>query len=310
MAATEEVVVRRVVDFSAILGERNLICASVGANPDPFVLSLEQTPDYRVVRRSGSFSKNRADQLNCFRIHYLIGDVWNAVDIRATDENYHFIQPLGKEQWVVARSRAEGDKDQNAHIIGPDGSVLTSFHAGDGIQDVQATERGEIWISYFDEGVFGDTELGRAGLVCLDQRGRPTFQFTNLKSDRPVGTIADCYALNVCSSRETWLYYYTDFPLVRLVDGHVAGCWTMSVEGSSGFAVDGDRALFGGSYDSRESLFLCELDTLAVTELKAIKQDGTPLKRFRAFGRKHHLYLGTQDSLYLLDMKSLSPTFQ
>jgi len=37
---------------------------------------------------------------------------------------------------------------------------LRSFHAGDGIQDVEAAGDGTIWVGYFDEGVFGGTSLG------------------------------------------------------------------------------------------------------------------------------------------------------
>ena len=78
------------------------------------------------------------------------------------------------------RGRAGDEEDRNAHVYEADGTPAYSFHAGDAIADVEATERGSIWVSYFDEGVFGHTPLGQAGLVCLDQGGRPIFRLTGL----------------------------------------------------------------------------------------------------------------------------------
>jgi hypothetical protein len=110
--------------------------------------------------------------------------------------------------------------------------------------------------------------------------------------------------LNVCSDRETWLYYYTDFPVVRLVDGKLAGSWAMPVRGSQGFAVDGERVLLGGSYDKKDSLFLGALETPEFQERTPVGEGGEPLKQFRAFGRRHGLYLTTEEALYVVDLRS------
>ena len=91
---------------------------------------------------------------------------------------------------------------------------------------MQVSEDRRIWISYFDEGVFGNTRLGQSGLVCLDDRGGCDFDFATLVSDE-VPSIDDCYAMNVCSNREVRLCYYTDFPLVWLLDGKPEGVWSV-----------------------------------------------------------------------------------
>lgn len=304
MAMPKKIVAQRLFDFASVIGDRHLINATVGPRLDPIVLSLEQQPDYRIEKNHGSFAKKRADRLNSFRLHSLVGGEWTSVDLEATNENFHFCQSFGDGQWLLVRGRAKGNVDQNAHVYGPNGRRLVSFHVGDGIEDVQATERDDIWVSYFDEGIFGDSDLGHSGLACFDPEGLPTFRFTAL-ADPVVGSMADCYAFNAISSREVWLYYYTDFPLVKLVDNEISASWQMPVAGSHGFAVDGGRVLLGGSYSEKESLFLVALPKLEFQACRAVDDHGEPLAKFHVFGRRHHLYIQTEQALFLVDLKSI-----
>ena len=295
---------RKVLEFAPIVGPRHLITATVGPSFDPVILSLDRTPDYRLETGHGGFPKKRADEPNAFRIHHLVNEEWFTFDLPSTVENYHAVQPLPGGEWLLVRGRADSDIDRNAHVFSSTGTHVRSFHAGDGIEDVQATAGGQTWISYFDEGVFGDTSLGRSGLACLDCNGRVAFRFTDI--DTPiVQSMADCYAFNACSNRETWLYYYTDFPLVRLVDQKVAGSWMMPIQGSQGFAVDGERVLFGGSYEEKDVLFLGNIGTTRFQRLVPVDDAGTAVKRFRAFGRGHRLCMATDAAMYVVDLVDL-----
>ncbi len=291
-------------DFSEIIGDRHLVTASVGSDLSPVVLSLPQEPDYRTVTPSGaSFAKKRASQPNQFAIHYLVGDDWLRSDLQETTENFHCLQPLGQEHWLLVRGRADGEADRNATVFDMDGRPKWSFHAGDGIQDVQTSEKSEVWISYFDEGVFGDSSLGQAGLVCLDQHGNVILRYND-----GVGSpyISDCYALNVCSGKEVWLYYYTDFPLIQLLDYRLAGTWQdLPVAGSHSFAVGHDRILFCGGYNKRDRLFLVALPSMAVTEIELLDRLGQPLREFRGIGRRSVLHISTAETLYRLDVDEL-----
>ena len=215
-----------------------------------------------------------------------------------THENYHFVQPLGGDDWLLVRGRAKGNSDQSAHVYDSAGTLSRSFHAGDGVEDIQTTEDGRTWVSYFDEGVFGDTTLGQAGLVCLDSSGEVTFRFNDLAAR---GTdIADCYALNVCSNREVWLCYYTDFPLVQLADGKIAETWPgLSVKGSHAFAVSGRKVFFAGGYDNRNRLFLADLDTSKVQQHIPVDAEGNEITDFAAFGRGSRL--GFNQMVHVLD---------
>lgn len=303
-----EVVAKRLFGFSEVIGDRHLIGVAVGPRLDPVVLSLEQDPDYRTEHPGwASFAKKRADRPNRFRIHHRVAThAWRAIDLPETSENIHFVQPLGQEEWLLVRGRADGDDDPNAHVHGASGRHLRSFPAGDGIQEVQTTSDGKIWIGYFDEGVFGSTKLGGAGLVCLDDRGHCTFRFTDVLGEG-VSDICDCYALNVASDREVWLCYYTDFPLVRLIDGKVDGVWPrFPVQGSPGFAIDGETALFAGGYDDKGMLHLVRLGEKKGQKLIPTGEDGLPLKKFCAFGRKDRLYLQTDQAIHAVDLAGVA----
>jgi hypothetical protein len=123
---------------------------------------------------------------------------------------------------------------------------------GDGVQHLQTTTAGDIWVGYSDEGVFGnygwgawsDAEpIGAAGLVRFDRHGARLWSYT---PPTGVDTIDDCYAMNV-TNVATWAYYYSDFPLVLVTPGEVRA-WTSELEGAGAFAVDGAHVLFTGGY--------------------------------------------------------------
>jgi hypothetical protein len=302
VAKKKQTVARRLFEFAPVLGGRRLVTVTAGPGLEPILLSLDGVPDERLETGHGDFPKNQADAPNRFRIHYR-GDHWGAVDI-ATREDHHFVQPLPDGRWLLVRPWDYGEQDRNAHVYESDGRLVESFHAGDGLADVQTTREGRVWISYFDEGIFGHTHLSGNGLVCLDTYGMPVFRFGDL-ADPVVETMADCYALNVCSGKEVWLYYYTDFRLVQLVEGRIAGHWRTPVAGSHAFAVRGGRVLLGGSYDRKQSVFLATIGAADCEELEPVDEGGRPLGSFRAFGRRGRLFLATGEALHAVDLPSV-----
>ncbi len=293
---------RRLFAFSEVIGDRHLVSCTVGPNLDPVVLSLEQAPDYRMESPGqANFPKKRADIPNRFRIHRLVSDdVWETLDLPETVENFHAVQPLGEGEWLLVRGRADNEEDRNAHIYDGFGRHVRSFHAGDGIQEVQTTNDRRIWVSYFDEGVFGSTTLGRSGLVCLDNRGKCIFDYTTIVGD-DVPSIADCYALNVYSDREVWLCYYTDFPLVRLLDDKPEWVWMKQpIQGSPGFAVSCGVILFAGGYERKNELFLVQPGNMRSKTMIPVDARGKFIKRFTAHGRRDRLFLQNKDALFVI----------
>ena len=163
-------------------------------------------------------------------------------------------------------------------------------------------------MSFFDEGVFGSTKFGQSGLVCLDDRGNCVFDYANhVGSDLP--SIADCYALNVYSNREVWLCYYTDFPLVRLLDGKPEGVWKKQpVSGSPGFAVFGGSVLFAGGYNRKGEMFLVNLGNMRSETTIPVDGSGEPIKVLDAHGRRDRLFLQSTDGLFVIGVAELAPS--
>lgn len=76
------------------------------------------------------------------------------------------MQRIG-ERWLFIFNYEDG----NAVIYNPDGSEYVKFYAGEGIRDCQVDTNEDIWVSYCDEGVFGDCPIGANGIVAFDSTG-------------------------------------------------------------------------------------------------------------------------------------------
>jgi hypothetical protein len=300
------VVANKTVDFERELPGRSFVSFAVGPRGEPLLLSLDGEADDRVVAKSGaSFPKLFADRRNGYRIHHRSDGAWTEISLSPTRENLSEIQPLPGDRWLAVRALSQNDADRNAHVYDANGRLLSSFAAGDGIQDVQTDEAGSVWVSYFDEGVFGGTTLSHSGLVCLSDAGELLFDFA-AQSHACVGSMADCYALNVASSAEVWLRYYTDFPLVRIVDRGIADVWNkLPAEGSPAFAILNGRALFAGGYDERGKVVLVELGSRRSKKLSPIDEQGQPIEPHQFRGRGSVLYLVGEAALYRIDLATL-----
>jgi len=307
--ATNTIKARRLFRFADVVGGRRLITATVGPDVAPILLTLEGEPDYRIETSPDqpSFPRKRAGQPNRFRIHHRVAeDVWTELDLPETVENYHFVQPLGDGEWLLVRGRADDDRDDNAHVHDADGRLLRSFHAGDGAEDVYVTVDGQVWISYFDEGVYSGVKLGQAGLVRLDRSGVCSLKFNEQAVGVP--TIDDCYALNVASDREVWICYYMDFPLVRLLDSKVNAVWPSAVVGgSNAFAVRAGLVLYVGAYNRRNDLYVARIGDRRGTKLAVVDDEGRPLKWVHSFARRDRLFLQAEDSLHVVEVPDRMP---
>ena len=117
---------------------------------------------------------------------------------------------------LIVQSRCLKDGtyiERNARRYNINGQLIEAFMLGDGINNVQIDETDTIWVSYFDEGVFGnfgwDQPMGSAGVVAYTMNGHRLWGASDYG-------IIDCYALNVVSSKEVYFYYYDDFYIVQL----------------------------------------------------------------------------------------------
>ena len=204
---------------------------------------------------------------------------------------------------VAARCRWRPDgPERNAIVYDTDGRVVTEQTLGDGIEHVQATHRGEVWVGYFDEGVYGNygwghdgapAPLGAPGLVRFSPELEPAWRYPS-HVDNPWGAIDDCYALNLAGDT-AWTCYYSDFSLVRIQHGRLTGWRNTVSHGAKAFAVsDTQVALFGGYGPDRDRLVLADLGNGELHrrgEYRLTLPDGSPLPAAQVVGRGPQLHV-------------------
>lgn len=152
----------------------------------------------------------------------------------------------------------DGALEPNAFVPNADGAPARAFVLGDGIRDVFATRDGDLWVSYFDEGVYaGDgvtPAVGAPGIVRFDTDGRMRWAFR----PPPDGlSIDDGYAMNVTADA-VWAYSYSEFPLVWTDGRGAVRSWPSGVQGASAIAVDGHHVVFAGGYDGAWTALTCK----------------------------------------------------
>ena len=223
-------------------------------------------------------------------------------ETQTNGEDFHFAQPM-PEGVLVAAARQDGPT-ANAKIYSWHGDLIRDFDLGDGIQNLQCTSTGDIWVSYFDEGVFGHT-IASAGLVRFDPSGGPVYKFQPRSGTE---FITDCYALNVESDQIAWCYYYTEFPLVQLRGDAIEGLWHPGISGSTGFAVWSHSVIMQSGYD-REDWSLLQLgkdgDTANRGRVEFVDEAGDPLPARCATARGRMIWFLQNSKVYRADISQM-----
>ncbi|PEN01479.1 hypothetical protein CN621_09405 [Bacillus wiedmannii] len=212
-------------------------------------------------------------------------------------ESVQCMQRIG-ERWLLIFNY-EGD---NAVIYNADGSEYCKFYAGEGIQDCQVDVNEDIWVSYCDEGVFGECPIGVNGIVAFDSQGNIVFNDYDLFVDKyDIPPIDDCYAMNVIDG-DVWLYYYSEFPLVQMKDKKIHMSWneiTVIKEiRSESFAVAQDKVVF---ITQDKKLVVYDLNNNHVHHINLRNELGAPIQFGTYYSRESVMYFQTDDRLYYID---------
>ncbi len=303
-----------VAHLAPTIGDGELVAFNVGPDGATYLVVALKPLDYQTEQPGwAGFAKTVPEAPQQYRVVALSGSQ-TVLDVLIEGErfNIHDVQPLPNELLLVcARSHYKGpdDFEKNGRVYTREGRYAREILLGDGIQSVQATSSGVIWTSYFDEGVFGNygwqSPVGAAGLVAWDSAGNKLYEFEPRDG---LDSICDCYALNVESDEDVWLYYYTDFPLVRLRHRAIASVWTMPLDGCGAFAVTAEHSLFRGGYRDQDTYHLFSLglggkpELLATLELQ--DQNGGKLVAGRVVGRGDAIHLVSEGILYRVDVQA------
>lgn len=290
------------------IGRRDVVAFNVGPTRDVYLVVALEPLDYRTANDGfATFAKvvpRVPQRYRVLSVH--AGEVVLDLVIDHEPFNIHDIQPLGDDILLAcSRSKYRGPNDfgRNGRVYSRTGQFVRELLLGDGIETIQTTRRGELWASYFDEGIFGNfgwkEPVGAAGLVAWNSLGQKVYEYEPTNS---VDVISDCYALNVANDDDVWCCYYTEFPLVHLHKKRIASTWNVPVAGSHAFAVDADHALFAGGYKDQDSFRLLRLDSGGIAtqigqfELRDV--DDQIVLPERTIGRGNSLYILSKNIIY------------
>ena len=294
MSQKQKVVAPLLCDLTGELGGRVFHQLCIGAKRDVLILSTD---------KGGGKQRTRID-------HWHNGVV-QKVDLLEETPVFHWVGAMVEGYLCVAgRWTREGREEHNAFLFDPHGIPLRSWYVGKGIADVQITPKGrKIWVSYFDEGVLnGEGQLAQQGLNCFNAQGEHIFGFArDIDKSPDLGSIIDCYSLNITSDRDTWLCYYTGFPIVHLRDLEEKERFQPPPEaiGTSAFTVHNTQRLFVGGYKHENQLFWRDEASKRQVEIEVVDENGDAVTWKRAHGRGADLFLCDDAKVHILSLNEI-----
>ena len=311
-----------------VLGGRDgdvLVCASIGpagemvavwAKPEGLAAVTATT----VSAAGACFPDPAAARPVAARITVHTPDLAAVTPIADLALSHITVQPMPGGQFLVAGARCRwlhDGPDRNGVLYDADGQVVAEGVLGDGIGHVLAASDGQVWVGYFDEGIYGNygwgqpgagEPVGASGVVRFSPGLEPVWHYPRCTEVGPWDAISDCYALNV-DDRCAWACYDADFPVVRIRDDAVTG-WHNDITGASALAVAGSRvALFGGYGPDHDRLAVAELGAdraQPAGQYRVVLPGGEPLPAgIQVIGRGSRLHFLTGASWYQLDMDDI-----
>ncbi|SDY00931.1 hypothetical protein SAMN05421736_101130 [Evansella caseinilytica] len=198
---------------------------------------------------------------------------------------------------VQSRCDKEGSYiERNARRYNPNGQLIDAFTLGDGINSVQIDETDTIWVSYFDEGIFGSSgwnePWGSDGVIAYTKNGQKLWG---------AGTygIIDCYAMNVAGVKEVYFYYYADFFLVQLAGKKEVNRYRVEGEDTLQQFIF-DEAGFIGQVNGNVALKRFRIRNRTITpkgKLKLVDENGKRITG-SVFMRGKYLYVYGKEGIY------------
>jgi hypothetical protein len=314
MSTSRELVARTVVDLSEPLaGVHGEPAVGIGWDGTIVAAGRFSAESSVVERTGGTFPKPTLDEPASYVIaRWREGELdrWN---VGPESIVVSHVQPVDDGVLLVgarSRWRSEGP-DRNAVVYGADGRERRRFLLGDGIEDVRSTRRGTLWVSYFDEGVFGNfgwghpgpEPVGAAGLIEFGAGGERLFSYDPTVAG--TDSICDAYALGLDEGGAAWVYFYTEFPIVRVERGRYR-LWKTDTEGARALAVRNGYAFLFGDYKRRNLGRIVKLEpngrARVIEEVGIVDESGSPITGGLAYGVGAALYLVQARRVMVVDV--------
>ena len=296
-------VARLVVDLSeGLSGYTDPVVFGVGHDGSILAAARRSAESPVFEQGIGTFPKATLDQATDYVVLRWRGGGVESLQLRNQRPLFSFVQPVpGGVLLVAARCQWKPERAiPNAIVFDDGGREQRRFVLGDGIADVRTLPNGSIWASYFDEGVFGNygwgnpgpAPVGASGLVHFGATGERISEFDSTAAG--TDSICDAYALCSAEDGSIWVYFYTEFPIVRLAGGTYKA-WSLGVAGARAMAVHEPRVLLFGDYKRHSLARVVELGRSAsasvVQEREVVDEVGQPLGQALAYGAGRDLYM-------------------
>jgi hypothetical protein len=268
---------------------------AVGIGFDGAIYAAARRSVEELARKRGNARKNRLEQVTDYLVIRWEDQQVQQLVIPRETIIASYVQPF-LDGILLAGARCgwrAAGADKNAVAVDWSGRELARFTLGDGIADLRVTRDGTIWASYFDEGIFGNygwshpgpPAIGMPGLVAFSRTGEVCFSYDPRAAH--TDSVCDAYAMNVAGESDVWLYFYTEFPIVRICNGAYQ-VWKLGVAGAKALAVRENRVLLFGDYKRRSLGRLVELGNngtaKVIGEFLLVDEHGAPLDDAVAWG--------------------------
>jgi hypothetical protein len=295
--------------FSSVPADWALCTVSVDWNGEPLLLFQEGSPP-RPTREAGIDAFVQWANTPPKRHHLIYWD--GTANARVAFENPQGLLTTSSMQrfgdgWLIVEGRGG-----LARIFDKHQNVIRTIDLGDAIKHVSTTADGQIWVGYFDEGVFGGG-IGQEGLVCFDSAGTPTFRYAEFARKHELPFIDDCYSLNVVGA-SVYVSYYSAFPLVWLTNFQLQRVWR-DIGANKAIAIRSDQLVIFPAYH-KPYLLVRSFDSSDTTVWNLITSEGRDLSAlaggppdttltgwyvpFQCVARNNRLYVYDQLGLYEL----------
>lgn len=157
----ESVAVRRHARITPTRPDDILVAGSIGASGE--FVGLWSAPNEGSAPAPGGPLEPMATHPVDGRITVQDSDVAVLAEIGQLPMTTVLVQPMPDDRALVVGTRAKWrptGPDRNAVLYDANGDVVAEQTFGDGIGHVVATRSGDVWVGYFDEGVYGNYGWG------------------------------------------------------------------------------------------------------------------------------------------------------
>lgn len=214
--------------------DRGDVLIATNVSPDGNAVALWATATSAESLRGrtlsgSSFAKIQTDRT--VQVRATMQSPTGEVLVRTEIDGFTFAHPriaaMPDGEWLLAGARCRWTPecvDPNAAVYSSTGEALRYGILGDAIVELRATLAGNIWVSYSDEGIFGNHGWGGPGPEPVGARGIVRFNQQLERSwsypeDADYG-IDDGPGITV-DGDDVWLTFFPHYPIVHITDGTV-----------------------------------------------------------------------------------------